>query len=56
MNGGRLSPGGSGTSGAGDEVGQHVDERSILTGEPDGLGACRVDYPDAVVSAMPMSA
>ena len=34
---------------AGDQVGQHGDERRVLGGEPDGLVAGGVDDPDAIV-------
>jgi hypothetical protein len=41
---------------AGDEVGQHGDERGVLGGEPDGLVAGGVDDPDAIVCVTPISA
>jgi len=41
---------------AGDEVGQHGDERRVLGGEPDGLGAGGVDQADAVIGVTPISA
>jgi hypothetical protein len=34
---------------AGDQVSEHRNERGVLAGEPYGLGAGRVDDPDAVI-------